>query len=144
MIQLALLKFHPGLEAGQIDYLVDHRYRGIVLEGTGLGHVGAYLFPGVQRAVDAGVVVCMTSQCLWGRVNMNVYQTGRQLQRMGVLPLADMLPETALVKLMWCLGQTRDPQKVRQLMLTNIAHEVTSRTTYEEGGDWPSTTSASG
>lgn len=142
--RVALLKFHPGLHAGLVDFFVDHEYRGIVLEGTGLGHVGEYLFPDVQRAVDAGLVVCMTSQCLWGRVNMNVYQTGRHLQRMGVLPLGDMLPETALVKLMWSLGQTSEPRAVRRLMVVNVAREVTSRTAYEEGGDWPSTMNASG
>lgn len=142
--RVALLKSHPGLNAGLIDFFVDHGYRGIVLEGTGLGHVGEYLFPSVQRAVDAGLLVCMTSQCLWGRVNMSVYQTGRHLQRMGVLPLGDMLPETALVKLMWCLGQTNEPPAARRLMMTNVAREITGRTAFEEGGDWPSTMNASG
>ena len=72
----------------------------------------------------------MTSQCIWGRVNMNVYSMGRELTRRGVLPLEDMLPETAYVKLAWCLGQTQDPKQVRELMQRNIAGEYVDRTLY--------------
>jgi glutamyl-tRNA(Gln) amidotransferase subunit D len=73
------------------------------------------------------MVVGMTSQCIWGRVNMNVYDSGRDLQALGVIPLEDMLPETALVKLMWALGQTNDPKAVTKLLKTNIAWEISSR-----------------
>jgi len=75
--------------------------------------------------------VAMTSQCLWGRINMNVYSTGRQLLAMGVIPLEDILPETALVKMMWVLAQTRDLEHVKKLMLTNIAGEISSRSNYK-------------
>jgi len=71
--------------------------------------------------------VAMTSQCLWGRVNMNVYDTGRDLLAMGVIPLEDMLPETALVKLMWVLGQTKDPEGAKRLLTTNIAYEISPK-----------------
>jgi glutamyl-tRNA(Gln) amidotransferase subunit D len=70
----------------------------------------------------------MTSQCLWGRVNMNVYTTGRDLLSLGVLPMEDMLPETALVKMMWVLGQTRDLNEAKRLLTTNIAGEISQRT----------------
>ena len=123
--RVALVKFHPGMNPALIEWLVDEGYRGIILEGTGLGHVGNYCFEAVRRAVKEGVVVCMTSQCIWGRVNMNVYDTGRDLLAIGVIPLEDMLSETALVKLMWILdSMTQDPEEAKKLMLRNFAREI--------------------
>lgn len=130
--KVALVKFHPGLNPAVIQWYVDEGYMGIVLEGTGLGHVGDYCFSTVKRAVKAGVIVAMTSQCIWGRLQMNVYDTGRDLLRMGVVPLEDMLPETALVKLMWALGQTREADEATKLLTTNIAHEMSPRTTADK------------
>ncbi|RLI13706.1 Glu-tRNA(Gln) amidotransferase GatDE subunit D [Candidatus Bathyarchaeota archaeon] len=127
--KVALLKFYPGMDPGLLEWLVDAGYKGVVLEGTGLGHVGHYLLGAVRRAVREGVVVCMASQCIWGRVNMNVYERGRDLLAAGVVPLADMLPETALVKLMWVLGSlTEDPEEARKLMLKPFAKEIGHRT----------------
>jgi glutamyl-tRNA(Gln) amidotransferase subunit D len=102
-------------------------YKGIILEGSGLGHVGDVLFPALERAVKDGIVVGMCSQCIWGTVHMNVYSTGRDLQRIGVVPLDDMLAETALTKMMWAFAQEKDPEKVKQVMLTNVAHEFSDR-----------------
>jgi len=73
----------------------------------------------------------MTSQTIFGRVNMNVYSTGRILQDIGVIPCEDMLSETAYVKLMWCLGHTRKPERLREMMLTNYAGEITERSRIE-------------
>ena len=70
----------------------------------------------------------MTSQCIWGRIGMNVYNQGRDLLALGVVPLEDMLPETALVKLMWVLGQTKDVEEAKNLLSTNIANEISLRT----------------
>jgi glutamyl-tRNA(Gln) amidotransferase subunit D len=74
----------------------------------------------------------MTSQCVWGRVNMNVYDTGRDLLEIGVTPLGDMLPETALVKMMWVLGQTKDVEEAKRLLTKNIANEFSDRTVLEK------------
>jgi glutamyl-tRNA(Gln) amidotransferase subunit D len=71
--------------------------------------------------------VYITTQCLYGSVNLNVYSTGRDMIVAGAVPLGDMLPETAYVKLMWAMGQTRDPEEIRKIMLTNIAGEFTTR-----------------
>ncbi|MEA2089785.1 MAG: Glu-tRNA(Gln) amidotransferase subunit GatD [Thermoproteota archaeon] len=130
--KVALLKFHPGLNPEIIRWCVKQGYRGIVLEGTGLGQVGNYCFPAVKEAIQNKVLVAMTPQCLWGRVNMNVYDQARDLLAMGVIPLEDMLPETALVKMMWTFGQTKDLEEVKKLMTTNIAYEISPRTVYEE------------
>ncbi len=130
--RVALVKFYPGFDSSIIDWYVEQGYCGIVLEGTGLGHVGQYCFGSVKRAIDEGLLVCMTSQCLWGRVNMKVYDTGRDLLALGVIPLEDMLPETALVKMMWAFGQTKDRDRAKEIMLTNIAGEISARTEADE------------
>lgn len=129
--KVAFIKFHPGFDPKVIDWYVDEGYRGIILEGTGLGHVSKYSFPAIQKAVRNNVIVAMASQCIWGRVNMNVYDTGRDLLAMGVIPLKDMLSETALVKLMWITGSlTKEPNEVRRLMLTNFAGEISPRSSH--------------
>jgi len=126
--KVALIKFYPGMSPEIIEWHVEEGYGGIILEGTGLGHVRRECFPSIRKAVENGVIVAMTSQCIWGRVNMNVYANGRDLLSIGVIPLGDMLAETALVKLMWSLGQTKDPEEAKRLLTKNIAHEFSSRT----------------
>ena len=129
--RVALVKFYPGMNPAVIDWLIDQHYEGIILEGTGLGHINMKSFAAVRKAVTKDVIVAMTSQCVWGRVNMNVYDAGRDLQAQGVIPLEDMLPETALVKLMWVLGQTRVVEEAKRLLTTNIAGEISPRTLSE-------------
>jgi glutamyl-tRNA(Gln) amidotransferase subunit D len=129
---VGLVKFHPGLNPAIIDWYVERGYKGILLEGTGLGHVSQYCFNAIDKAVKSGVVVALASQCIWGRVNMNVYDTGRDLLNLGVIPLEDMFPETALVKLMWVLGQTINVDQAKKLLKTNIAGEFSPRTLPQE------------
>lgn len=119
-----LLKYYPGLSPDIIDYLMNKGVKGIVVEGTGLGHTSSEFYNAFKKATKDGIFVGMTSQCLFGRVNMNVYTTGRLLQEAGVVPLEDMLPETALVKLMWVLAHETDLDKVKELMLTNFVGEI--------------------
>jgi glutamyl-tRNA(Gln) amidotransferase subunit D len=129
----ALLKFHPGMNSEVIEWCVDNGCKGIILEGTGLGHVSSYCFSAIRKAINEKVVVGMASQCLLGRVNMNVYDTGRDLLKIGVVPLGDMLPETALVKMMWALGQTKNAEEAKRLLNENIAGELSERTAFGEG-----------
>jgi glutamyl-tRNA(Gln) amidotransferase subunit D len=119
-----LLKYYPGLLPDIIDYLMNKGVKGIIVEGTGLGHTSSEFYNAFKKAIKDGIFVGMTSQCLFGRVNMNVYTTGRLLQEAGVVPLEDMLPETALVKLMWVLAHETDLDKVKELMLTNFVGEI--------------------
>jgi glutamyl-tRNA(Gln) amidotransferase subunit D len=130
--QVALVKFYPGLDPLVIDFYVEKGFKGILLEGSGLGHVSKFCFKAIQNAVSKGVVVALASQCIWGRVNMNVYDTGRDLLALGVIPAGDMFPETALVKLMWVLGQTSDHEEAKKLFITNIAGEFSPRTLPQE------------
>jgi glutamyl-tRNA(Gln) amidotransferase subunit D len=126
--KVALVKFYPGFDPSIIDFYVEKGMKGILLEGSGLGHVSKFCFDAIKNAVDKGVLVALSSQCIWGRVNMNVYDTGRDLLSFGVLPLDDMFPETGLVKLMWALGQTSDVEEAKNLLKTNIAGEFSPRT----------------
>ena len=131
---VALVKFHPGLNPAVINWYMEKGCRGILLEGSGLGHVSKYCFDPIRKAVEHGVVVALASQCIWGRVNMNVYDTGRDLLNLGVIPLDDMFPETALVKLMWVLGQTDDLEESKKLLKTDVAGEFSPRTLPKELG----------
>jgi len=129
--RVALIKAYPGFQSEIIDQLVDKGFHGIVIEGTGLGHIGSYTINSIKRAIEEGIAVVMTTQTLFGRVNMNVYTTGRKLLELGVIPGEDMLPETAYVKLSWVLAQTRDLNKVREMMLTNYVNEINPRHTVD-------------
>lgn len=133
--KVALLKTTPGIAGERVETLIDTGYHGIVIEGTGLGHAPNSLFGAIERAQEEGITVVMTSQCIYGRVQMRVYRTGVELVQRGVIPVEDMLPETAYVKLMWVLGQTHDLEEVRKRMLENIAGEITDctkRSQYQE------------
>jgi glutamyl-tRNA(Gln) amidotransferase subunit D len=123
--KVGLVKTYPGITADLVDALVDKGYHGIVMEGTGLGHIPEKLYEAVKRANEEDVVLVMTSQCISGRIDMNVYRTGRELLAMGVVSGEDMLPETALVKLMWLLGKGEAPDMVRRLVKENVAGEIT-------------------
>lgn len=126
----ALVKFAPDYNPSILAYFLDEDYRGLIIEATGLGQVNQSLWPAVERARKDGVFVGIVSQCIWGRVNLNVYSHGRELIEREAVPLEDMHGETAYVKLKWCLGQTDDLDEVKKLMLTNLVNEFNPRTPY--------------
>ena len=120
---VALIHVWPGMPEHLLRY-AGERFRGLVIAGTGLGHVPRYLIPIIGSIVDSGVPVVMTSQCLFGRVDLQVYETGRRLLVAGVIPGGDMLPEVALIKLMYALGHSGDMEGVRKIMGRNLAGEL--------------------
>ena len=122
----SMLHFYPGFEAEHFD-MIAGKVKGIVIAGTGLGHVSEEIVGSIRKAVKDGVHVFITTQCLHGAVNLNVYSTGRDMLTAGAVPIGDMLPETAYVKLMWAMGQTKDPAEVRKIMMTNVAGELSDR-----------------
>ncbi len=128
--KVSIVYYYPNMQPDIIDSLVDNGYKGIVIAGTGLGHVNIPLYPSLRRACEKGVAVYMTVQTLWGYVHMFVYETGRELMALGVVPAENMLPEVAYIKLGWVLGQTNDPEEVKRLMLTPINDDITSREPY--------------
>lgn len=128
--RVTLLYYYPNMNPDIIDAMVDLGYKGIVIAGTGLGHVNKLVYPAIKRAAERGVAVYMCVQTLWGYVNMFVYDTGRDLMNMGIIPAENMLPEVAYIKLGWAFGQTSDIDKVKEIMLTPICGEITEREPY--------------
>jgi glutamyl-tRNA(Gln) amidotransferase subunit D len=126
--RVTLLYYYPGMQPDVLDAMVEKGYHGIIIAGTGLGHVNRKIYPALERAHAAGVHLFMTLQTLWGFVQMQVYETGREILQLGVVPLANMMPEVAFVKLGWALGlHPNDPAAVRTLMTTPIAGDMTER-----------------
>jgi glutamyl-tRNA(Gln) amidotransferase subunit D len=125
--KVSIVYYYPNMKPDIIESLIDNDYRGIVIAGTGLGHVNKPLYEPLRKAAKKGIAIYMTVQTLWGYVQMFVYDTGRDLLEAGIVPAANMLPEVAYVKLCWALGHATDPEKVREIMLTPINDEITER-----------------
>lgn len=125
--KVGFIKSYPGIATELLDYYIDKGYKGLLIEGTGLGHCPDHLIPSLQRAADEDIPVVMTSQCLYGRTNLNVYSTGRKLLTAGVIPAGDMLPEVAYVKLVWALGQTDQVEEVKKIMQINLKGEINEK-----------------
>ncbi len=135
---VALVKISPNFDSSLIDFFSKKKYKGLVLEGTGMGHApvtlldkytkrNQELFISLKKAIKNGMVVCMASQTLYGRVNMNIYSTGRDLLNIGVIPCEDMLPETAFIKLAWLLGNF-PKEEAKKMVGKNICGEISERT----------------
>jgi len=124
----AMVKYSPGASPDILNYYIDAGYRGIVLEGTGLGHVASDWIESIKHATDAGIPVVVTSQCLRGRICDRVYDTGRYMLDAGAIEGEDMLPEVALVKLMWVLANSASLEEVQTLMRTPLAGEISHST----------------
>ncbi len=123
-----LLKYYPGLAPSLIENVQKLGYKVIIIEGTGLGHINKNFFSSLKEVISSGVLVFMTSQCIWGRTNLNVYDTGRDLERIGVISLYNMLSETATVKAMWLLANSNNLEYIKNKMQENISNEITSIT----------------
>ncbi len=138
--KVALLKLHVNMFAKQFE--VFKGYKGLILEGTGLGQSPLDVIDNITKPhkeirnaikslVKSGTSIVMTSQCIFGSVNLNVYSKGRDLQELGVIPGKDMLAETALVKLSWLLAN--HPKKdIAKLISTNLHGEINPRLLAEE------------
>jgi glutamyl-tRNA(Gln) amidotransferase subunit D len=131
--KVALIQIHPGMDPSILEYYEKEGYRGIILETTGLGQVPSKSsennwLPKIKKAIDNGMVICATPQTIYGRLNPNVYSSGRDLQKTGIIFLEDMLPETAFIKLGWILGHptwAKEKEKIKEKLLENISREFT-------------------
>ncbi|MEM5792822.1 MAG: Glu-tRNA(Gln) amidotransferase subunit GatD [Candidatus Aenigmatarchaeota archaeon] len=133
--KVALIKVFPNSDPSIIDWFIEKRYKGLVFEGFGLGHLPTSTIkdedswlPWIKKATDKGITIVMTSQTIFGRVHPYVYRNLRLLSQTGVIYAEDMLPEVAYVKLSWVLGHTKDKEKIKEMMLTSFAGEISPRT----------------
>ncbi len=132
--KVALVKYFPGADPDILNYYISKKYKGLIIEATGLGHVATQppqkknsWLPAIKKAIDKGMLVCFAPQTIYGGLNQFVYSNARLLHDAGVLYLGDMLPETALVKLGWVLAHAKKPVEAKQLMLANLVGELNPR-----------------
>ncbi|MEA2045706.1 MAG: Glu-tRNA(Gln) amidotransferase subunit GatD [Euryarchaeota archaeon] len=123
----ALVKYFPGASSDILDYYVRSGYKGIVIEGTGLGHVASDWVDSIRTATDADIPVVITSQCIRGRICDRVYDTGRDMLAAGAIEGGDTLPEVALVKLMWILANSSG-EDVATLVKRPLCGEIAAST----------------
>ncbi|MCD6478317.1 MAG: Glu-tRNA(Gln) amidotransferase subunit GatD [Candidatus Diapherotrites archaeon] len=127
--RVAIIKARPNMFPEEFAFFEEKKYKGLIIEGTGLGHIGITEsknkenLQALRSLIDSGCVVCMTTQCIFGRVHENVYATGRTLASLGVIFLEDMLSETAFIKLSWLLGNF-GREKAAELMPKNLRGEI--------------------
>ena len=124
--KVALVKYHPGYNPNLLKNLIDSGVKAIIFEGTGLGHIGENMYSAVKMANEKGIFMGMTSQCIDGMVRMTVYESGRDLLNLGIIPLENMIPEIALVKAMWVTGNTEKYDEIKENMLKEIALEFST------------------
>lgn len=133
--KVGLIKFYPGQEPDILDYYVKKKYKGIVIEVSGLAHVATKRsrnswIKKLKEVQEKGLIVCAAAQTIYGRLDPFVYSNGREVLETGVIFLEDMLAETALVKLGWVLGHeewTKSKEIVKEKMLENFAGELNKR-----------------
>jgi len=134
--KVGLLKVHVNMFPEQFEFFKD--YKGLVIEGTGLGHtpgqspneicnIHKKMYPAIKKVIDSGCIVVMTTQCIFGRVQLHVYSKGTDLEKLGVISGEDMLAETALVKLSWLLGNYKDKEEIKRLIKTDLRGEINTR-----------------
>jgi len=132
--KIALIYAYPGLEPDIIDFYQKKGIKGFIIAGTGLGHVNTWteksLIPYIKKCYSKKIPVFITTQTLYGRADPYVYSNLRKvsIEAKGVY-LKDMMPETAYIKLGWVLGQVKEYEKVKDMMLKNIKKEFTDRLT---------------
>ncbi len=133
-LKIGILKVHPNLLVEELR--AYNKFDGLILEGTGLGHLPINSFDKITeynkkilnelKRLTAKIPVIVTTQTIYGRINMNVYSTGRILQEVGVMGnLLDMTSETAFIKLAWVLSNY--PKEVREKFHENLRGEINTR-----------------
>jgi len=140
--KVAILRVHTNMMPEQFEFYTKQGYKGLIIEGTGLGHAPVNV-PNVEckihnknkeaikQLVDSGCIVVMTLQTTFGRVHMHVYSSGIELKKIGVHSGKDMLTETAFIKLAWLLGNYKK-EEAEDLIGKNLVGEITERSLYDK------------
>ncbi|MHA1303131.1 MAG: Glu-tRNA(Gln) amidotransferase subunit GatD [Candidatus Heimdallarchaeaceae archaeon] len=127
--KVGILYFYPGMNPDLLESMVDLGYHGVVVVGTGLGHVGTDIYPALERCQEEEIPVVMAVEPLFGYTHLRVYETGREMLARGVIEGGNMLPSAAYAKLIWTLGHTRNLEEVKKIIQTPIAGEITPKET---------------
>ncbi|MHA1685679.1 MAG: Glu-tRNA(Gln) amidotransferase subunit GatD [Candidatus Heimdallarchaeaceae archaeon] len=125
--KVGMLYFYPGMKPDILEAMVDLGYHGIVIIGTGLGHVGTDMYPALKRCQEEEIPVVIVVEPLFGYVHLRVYETGRDMLARGVIEGGNMLPSAAYTKLIWALGHTQNIEEIKAIIQTPIAGEITPR-----------------
>jgi len=140
-LKIGILNVHPNLFKEEVKMF--SKFNGLIIEGTGMGHVSVNKIDNLTKENDLilkeikrlakKIPVVMTTQCIFGRVNMNVYDTGRKLQQAGVLGnLTDMTLEAAFIKLAWLLSNYKNKKLVKEMIDIDLRGEISKKINYEE------------
>ena len=135
--KIGFLKSHPAMKLEEVEFFRKNKYKGLVIEGTGIGHTAITINKqndhqkAIKKLIDSGCVVCMTSQCLFGGVHPTIYTNIRKLSEIGVIYCEDMLPETAFMKLAWLLKNFKK-EEAKKLMPENLRGEINKRTEIQD------------
>lgn len=131
--KVGIVKVYPNMLPEVFDFYREKKYKGLIIEGTGLGHMPLYINEGkdevlnaVKKLIESGCVVVMTSQAIFGKVMMDVYSNLRKEKEIGIIEGSDMLTETAFIKLAWLLGNYKS-EEVKKLITENLKGEINSR-----------------
>ncbi len=131
--KVGIVKVYPNMLPEIFDFYREKKYKGLIIEGTGLGHMPLYVTEGknellhaVKQLIESGCIVVMTSQSIFGKVMMDVYSNLRKEKEIGIIEGSDMLTETAFIKLAWLLGNYKH-EEVKQLMTQNLKGEINQR-----------------
>lgn len=122
-----LLKLTPGINPDIIYTLSAMGYKGIYVEGFGIGGMpseGRSIATAVRDVVREGVTVVVGSQCLYEESNYSVYEAGHKALDYGAMEAHDMTTEAVMTKLMWILGQTNDKKEIEAYFKRNLAGEI--------------------
>ncbi|MBI3033259.1 Glu-tRNA(Gln) amidotransferase subunit GatD [Candidatus Woesearchaeota archaeon] len=136
--KVGIVKVYPNMLPEIFDFYREKKYKGLIIEGTGLGHMPIYIHEAkdeiinaVKKLINSGCIVVMSSQAIFGKVMMDVYSNLRKEKEIGIIEGNDMLTETAFIKLAWLLGNYK-PEEVKQLMTENLRGEINSRISVDE------------
>ncbi len=123
-----LLKLIPSMDASLLDYMAGH-YDAVIIESFGVGGLPSYesgdFYRAISRWTSLGKTVVMTTQVAREGSNMSIYEVGKNIKReFGLLEAYDMTLEAAVTKIMWILGQTREPEQIRQMFYKTVNRDI--------------------
>lgn len=126
---IGVLKLFPGMNAGFVrGVLSSPGLKGLILETFGSGNAprDAWFVDALDEAIKAGLCIVNVTQCNEGFVEQGRYKTSSALQRIGVIPGADMTTEAALTKLMFLIGQGYNGDALSRAIMAPLRGELTS------------------